>query len=267
MAVKIFKEGHTLDPSMIDGLDDYILNLIGQKPSAPIGSGCLWFGTLTTIPPTYLPMDGRGLSKTDYSDLFNIIGYTYGGSDGTFNLPNVAGRVIIHPDGSTEFDSTGGTGGSKTTTLSVANLPSHKHTVNAHTHNIPSHLHSTPNHSHTYNGTVSTNGNHTHQVYLNNDPNFPVVGYPGWATSTASVQRILMNQSNGTGFYFYAGAAGNHNHTFSGTTSSNNGGNTGVWSGSTASAGSGNTSSVGNGQSFSNLQPYIVAYYIIKVKN
>ena len=29
MAVEIFKEGHMLDPSMIDGLDDYILNLIG----------------------------------------------------------------------------------------------------------------------------------------------------------------------------------------------------------------------------------------------
>ena len=35
------------------------------------------------IPDGYLLCDGREISRTDYSELFNIIGTTYGAGDGT----------------------------------------------------------------------------------------------------------------------------------------------------------------------------------------
>lgn len=229
----------------------------------PIGSGCLWFGQIDSIPFNYLPMDGRELNKIDYPDLFNIIGYTYGGSDDTFNLPNVAGRVIIHPDGSTGFESLGDLGGSKTTALALANIPSHNHTIGSHAHSINPHSHTTPSHAHTWSGTTSWNGDHVHDV----------LGYPLTGGGSYRLTGGVSGASNGAGgttgnniLLGLATSAGGHNHTISGTTSSNNGGNTGGVSLTTNSAGSGNTGATGSGESFSNLQPYIVAYYIIKVK-
>jgi len=42
----------------------------------------------STIPPNYLLCNGASISTTTYSALFNIIGYSYGGSGASFNLPN-----------------------------------------------------------------------------------------------------------------------------------------------------------------------------------
>lgn len=51
------------------------------------------------------------------------------------------------------------TGGSATTTISSANLPTHVHSVGAHSHGLNSHTHSIPKHGHTYTRpTVSSSG-------------------------------------------------------------------------------------------------------------
>lgn len=42
----------------------------------------------------WLMCDGRPMDKTADNLLFQVIGYTFGGSGNTFNLPNPAGRVI-----------------------------------------------------------------------------------------------------------------------------------------------------------------------------
>ena len=50
----------------------------------------------TTVPPDWLICDGSQISRTDYADLFQVIGTTYGVGDGsaTFNLPNFIGRTF-----------------------------------------------------------------------------------------------------------------------------------------------------------------------------
>ena len=229
----------------------------------PIGSGCLWFGQINSIPFNYLPMDGRELDKIDYPDLFNIIGYTYGGSGNKFNLPNVAGRVIIHPDGSTGFESLGDLGGSKTTALTLANIPSHNHTIGSHAHSINSHSHTTPSHAHSFSGNTGGGGAHQHNV-----TGYPSAGGTAYRLTggVSGASNGVWGSSQGNILLGWAEPIGDHVHYYSGTTSSNNGGNTGGASLTTNSAGSGNTGATGSGESFSNLQPYIVAYYIIKVK-
>ena len=55
----------------------------------PIGA-YLSYPTQKVIPAGFLIADGRSLKKSEYSELFDVIGYTYGGSGDNFNLPNFA---------------------------------------------------------------------------------------------------------------------------------------------------------------------------------
>ena len=76
--------------------------------------------------------DGQLLAIASNTALFSLIGTIYGG-DGrtTFALPDLRGRVPIHNGtgpGLPSF-SQGQRSGTTTTTLTVANLPSHSHTL------------------------------------------------------------------------------------------------------------------------------------------
>ena len=58
----------------------------------PVGMSVEW--PANTIPDGWLLCDGSAISRTDYADLFAVIGTTWGEGDGstTFNLPNSIGR-------------------------------------------------------------------------------------------------------------------------------------------------------------------------------
>ena len=95
----------------------------------PIGSTLEWFST--TIPDNWLVCDGSAVSRTTYSDLFAVIGTTFGEGDGstTFNLPNTKGRTIVGLNADdADFNTIGKTLGEKTHTLTVAEMPKHNHT-------------------------------------------------------------------------------------------------------------------------------------------
>lgn len=98
--------------------------------STPTGSVMMFGGA--TAPDGYLLCDGTAVSRTTYSDLYDAIGTTYGSGDGstTFNLPNLKGKVPVGYDSSdSSFDSLGETGGEKTHTLTVNEMPSHTHAL------------------------------------------------------------------------------------------------------------------------------------------
>ena len=70
--------------------------------STPVGVIQAFSGN--TIPRGFLLCDGASYKTTDYPELFDIIGYTYGGSDGTFNVPNLCdGRFLEGSDTSGEY--------------------------------------------------------------------------------------------------------------------------------------------------------------------
>lgn len=84
----------------------------------------------STAPAGWLLCNGAAVSRTSYPELFAAIGTTYGAGNGssTFNLPDLRGRVPVGRDASqTEFDVLGEAGGSKTHTLTTAEMPSHNH--------------------------------------------------------------------------------------------------------------------------------------------
>lgn len=89
-----------------------------------------------TPPNGFLACDGSAVSRTNYSTLFNVIGTIWGAGDGstTFNLPNLERRTTVGAGGAgtTRLGNTvGSLGGNETHTLTVSELPSHTHTVNA----------------------------------------------------------------------------------------------------------------------------------------
>jgi len=94
----------------------------------PTGSIIMW-GT-TTAPTGWVLCDGSSLNRTGtYSDLFAVIGTTYGNVSAThFNVPNFKGKVPVgYNAAETEFDAMGETSGVKTVTLTTAQIPSHRH--------------------------------------------------------------------------------------------------------------------------------------------
>jgi microcystin-dependent protein len=85
-------------------------------------------------PEGWLACNGALLSIQTYAPLYSLIGTIYGG-DGqtTFALPDLRGRVPIGQGQGPGLTprTIGGQSGSETVTLTLAQLPSHNHTVNA----------------------------------------------------------------------------------------------------------------------------------------
>lgn len=73
--------------------------------------------------------NGQLLSIAENSALFALLGTTYGGDgQNTFGLPDLRGRVPVHPGGPSNIQQ-GQVAGSENVTLTVNNLPAHSHNV------------------------------------------------------------------------------------------------------------------------------------------
>lgn len=108
--------------NVVNGNADIMSTLV------PIGSIISYAGS--TAPTNWLICDGSAISRTTYSDLYNLIGTAFGQGDGstTFNLPDLRGKVAVGKDeDDTDFDGIGNVGGEKAHTLTVPELARHKH--------------------------------------------------------------------------------------------------------------------------------------------
>jgi len=142
--------GHnTMQPFVVT---NYIIRATSVTPTkyglvgdmSPIGSVTAFAGA--TLPADWLLCDGSSLLRTDYPELFTVLGTTWGSADAThFNLPDLRGRTLIGTGtGAGVSTGVGGTGlpsgsaltartlaqwgGEQTHTVTVAEMPSHIHT-------------------------------------------------------------------------------------------------------------------------------------------
>lgn len=70
----------------------HLVSMTPPPTGCPIGTLCAWMGEsggLANISSDWLIANGGSLQKALYSELFAVIGYTYGGSGDYFNLPNL----------------------------------------------------------------------------------------------------------------------------------------------------------------------------------
>lgn len=164
-------------------------------PQIPVGSVIAWLST-SSVPTGYLEANGQTVSRSTYSELFSVLGTTYGAGDGstTFALPDLNTR---HLKGTTTVGSVGSTTGADTFTLNTGQLPSHTHTMD-HTHTL-AHTHGIGhNHGITLNNQSSS---HNHTMVAN--------------TANAVNQRANQGANEGTGGNHTHGTAntGGHNHS------------------------------------------------------
>jgi microcystin-dependent protein len=101
-------------------------------PPAFIGEVRIFCGNFA--PAGWLACDGQLVAIATYSDLFSMIGTTYGG-DGmtTFAVPDLRGRVPIQPGQGPglSYRALADSGGFESHTLGITELPAHSHTLRA----------------------------------------------------------------------------------------------------------------------------------------
>jgi microcystin-dependent protein len=138
-------------------------NTVGGYPLIPVGALMPYAGS--TAPDGWLLCNGQTPSRTTYANLFAVLGTTYGAGDGsTFGLPDPMGRAIIGAGAGTGLTTRAlaATGGAETVVIGSGNLPTHSHTLSAHTHTSAEHSHTLSAHTHTSAAHSHTLSAHTH---------------------------------------------------------------------------------------------------------
>jgi microcystin-dependent protein len=169
----------------------------------------------------WLLCDGRDLNVSDYRQLFNVIGYSFGGSGTTFKLPAPQGRVpgFVGQADTTYYPTNtwnmGDVSGEEVHRLSLREMPKHNHTFSD-----PSGLNvalqsanlgfTDTSGGHNHGGVTNTTGLHNHNGST---------GAGGFAAQTFEATRLLTDRAtfaDDTGTHTHSIAPdGDHSHTIS----------------------------------------------------
>jgi len=119
------------------GLIDMYDNFAFGKGSCRVVGEIIPYAGNTSPEAKWLLCNGASLLRSDYPNLFDVLGTTYGSADGShFNLPDLRGRVPLGAGTGTGLTprALGDSFGEETHTLIVSETPSHSHTDAGHTH-------------------------------------------------------------------------------------------------------------------------------------
>jgi len=194
----------------------------------PIGTIICFAGQL--VPQGWVLCDGSEISKSEYPNLFSVIGNTYGTpvNSSNFILPNLQQRI---PLGKSNSNNLGDNGGNSNITLSTNQLPSHNHTGTTNIAGLHTHTATDLGHNHSYNDVYfaenRSGGQNVYGTSSSTDyDNDYIYRTPTPTTSTGFANISVANN-------------GEHTHTFT-------------------------TNSTGSNSSVNIMNPYLVLNYLIK---
>jgi microcystin-dependent protein len=127
--------------------------------------GVVTYFAVSAAPVGYLECNGRSLNTTIYSELFNVIGYSYGGSGNAFNLPDLRGEFVRGWDHNRGVDSGRALGSRQDDAFG-----SHNHTL------------TDPGHAHSYSLPDNSNGAGSGDAYAS----IYAANNPAYGRSTSS---------------------------------------------------------------------------------
>ena len=156
MSIDILYNSSNDDLSIIGDLSvnfSVLSNGGGNNLSGFTGEIRIW--TNNNPPQGWLLCDGNLYLRSNYTDLSNIIGTTFGGNDISFNVPDLRRRTVIGHQGNNSTNMT-------TRDLSGSNLYDVSGNQSLFITEIPSHNHNTSPTTHTH-----TLGNHNHDICYN----------------------------------------------------------------------------------------------------
>jgi microcystin-dependent protein len=200
-----------------------------------ISSGSIQMFAGSIAPNGWLICNGSTVSRSDYSNLFKVIGTTYGAgnSNTTFTLPDMRGRcpIGVGTGASLTARTLGSNVGAETVTLSESNLPSHTHTTTVGTQSA--------NHTHT--GTSSGHSvNHTHSYGIPIGTTGASYGIIDHLTASAGTPLTTANSVGHTHSTTFGNESANHTHSVT-------------------------NSNTGSGTAFGIMPPFIAVNFIIKI--
>ncbi len=114
-------------------MGSYIRDFYSPKATQRPTVGDTKFSVINQDHMGWLNCDGRGLSTATYNILFQTIGYSFGGSGDTFNLPDARGRIpgaVGNPNVNSLNPTTyilGDVSGNQLHILTVPEIPAHNH--------------------------------------------------------------------------------------------------------------------------------------------
>ena len=227
---------HIINPSELSPEGRRALYERSRAESLLMPTGAMLEFAGSIAPSGWLVCDGSAVSRSQFSDLFAVLGTTFGVGDGstTFNLPNRKGRSAVGLDPSdSDFNVLGKTGGQKS-------LMAHSHTID-HTHPNST---SDPGSPHVHS---VVDGGHSHAQYVSANPGTGGTGvrmdYDIDGTGMTSYPQGIGTGSSTTGIALNYESS----HTHVTSTSPLVGGVSGV-----------------SGAGATNMNPYLVVNFIIK---
>lgn len=129
------KDSGDVDEAVLAMSDAYLSTIADRLEDCDEDEDCAMIGSMMfwgaeTAPTNWMPCNGTLLSKTTYPDLFNAIGYLFGGSGDNFNIPLAGDRFLLHSQAVFFSHEVGDTGGEEFVTLEEEELPEHSHQQN-----------------------------------------------------------------------------------------------------------------------------------------
>lgn len=224
-----------------------------QSGVAVVPVGVIQMYIATNPPSGWFVCDGSAVSRITYSNLFNLVGTSYGVGDGstTYNLPDIRGRSPLGMGAGAGLTarSLGEKTGTETSALVSNNIPAHVHNVNP-----PSTASGTESLDHfhaadppaTASGTESATHTHNYNMLYNyvGGDGFSDPGSRTWDTLTSTTENQTHTHTTDISSFNTGGKSATHTHTSDITAF--------------------NSSSSGAGTAVNNMAPVVVVNYIIK---